>query len=307
MTIPAAVFGEAGRSVGSLLTRTFGARSAALGQSLTADSGDIEDVFFNPAGLARLEHPVVSASFQNGLLDDNIGVVNYGHNTGFGAWYIGASGLDAGNIELNQSDGIRGEVRAQQDIAGTLGLAIGRYSAVSAGAAVKYLRSELAEAATASSLAGDVGLNWQTPLTGFALGAAYQNFGQDLKYEVEDEPLPTQARVGASYLIDLQESARVPEFFKLRYQLLIDGVKPADDDASVNAGLEVRHRIDSSYLPGWASFRGGYISATETVAVGAGFTIWNFVLDYGLNIVNDLDNTHRFTFGYQFAPKPGIR
>ena len=301
---PSVLFAEAGLTAGTLLSRTLDARAAGLGQALTADSGNIDDAFFNPAGLARLEHPEISATYQNGLLDDSIGGITYAHDTGYGSWFAGASALDAGTIDLNQSDGTTGSRHAEQDVSTAFGMAFGRNGPLSTGLSVKYLRSQLADTANANAVAGDAGLYWKTPVPGFRLAAAIQNVGSDLKYEQETDSLPTAERLGASYLLDLEESVRTPDFLKCQYLFLLDGVKTKDDDATFNMGFEIRKRIDSDVTPGWAALRGGYISATKAVAIGIGFDLWNVSLDYAINIINDLDNTHRFTLGYRFGPLP---
>jgi hypothetical protein len=302
LVLPSALFAEAGRTGAILLTRTLDARAAGLGQALTADAGDVGDFHFNPAGMARLDYPVVSATYQNGLLDDSLGVINYAHNTEFGSWFVGASALDAGTIDINQSDGTTFSRHAEQDAAGTLGVAFGRNGPWSVGLSATYFRSELAQTATAASIAGDAGLYWSTPLPGLQLAAAIQNVGSDLKYDQEKESLPTSERVGAAYVLDLQESLRTPDIFKCRYLLLVDGVKTKNDNLTYNAGLEVRKRINSDITPGWACLRGGYIAATKAVAIGVGFNLWNVSLDYALNIVSDINNTHRITLGYHFVP-----
>jgi hypothetical protein len=304
LLVPSALFAEAGRNTAALLTRTLDARSAALGQALTADMGNIDDASFNPAGIAQLENPAVNATYQNGLLDDSVGAINYARDTDRGGWFVGASALDAGMIDLNQSDGTTGSRHAEQDVLGTIGAAFGRHSPVAFGVAAKYLRSQLAETATADAVAGDAGLLWKTPWRGFQLGASYQNLGTDLKYENTKESLPATGRVGASYVLDLEESARTPDILRCRYLFLLDGIKTKNDSSSYNAGLEIRKRIDSDVTPGYAALRGGYIEATKAVALGLGFTLWNISFDYAINIINDVDNTHRFTLGYHFAPKP---
>jgi hypothetical protein len=306
LALPSMLFAEAGRNAGTLLTRTMGARANGLGQAMTADSGDIDDIFFNPAGFARAAYPVISATYQNGLLDDNVGGINYGYATNFGGWFVGASALDAGKIDLNQSDGTRGSLNAERDFSTTLGLALGKHGPFSIGASVKYLRSQLAQTATASSVAGDAGIYWETPVPGLQLAASVQNVGSDLQYEVDKEPLPTAERVGASYLLDLEESLKTPGFLKCRYLLLLDGVKTKNDDAAVNAGLEIRKPIDTPSFPGWGALRGGYVGADNAFAVGVGFNIWNVAFDYAITLINS-DNTQRATLGYRFAPKPHLR
>src|SRR5688572_12530489 len=54
---------DPGKTAGLTLTRTYGARPAALGEAFAAVNGDINSIAFNPAGLASLPEPQLSAIY----------------------------------------------------------------------------------------------------------------------------------------------------------------------------------------------------------------------------------------------------
>src|SRR5262245_34106148 len=69
LAVGSPLYADAGRTAGSLLTRTFGARPAALGEAYAGAHGDINSIVMNPAGLATLPEPTLSAIFSRGFAD----------------------------------------------------------------------------------------------------------------------------------------------------------------------------------------------------------------------------------------------
>ncbi|MCG3204729.1 MAG: hypothetical protein KCHDKBKB_01445 [Elusimicrobia bacterium] len=284
------------------LRRTVSAKASGMGEAYTAIPGDIEAMSFNPAGLAKLPSPTLSSTYFSSFADDRFGTINYAHSVPFGSVFIGGSYFDAGTIELNQSDGTRGSVRAQQDSLGVFGFAYGRTLPLSIGLTGKYLRSELAETASANAYAFDGGLQWKTPLQGFVLGGAVQNVGSDIKYEEKGDPLPQTVRAGASYTVDFGKLAftqRLP----YRVMLAVDGIKVRDEESALHAGLELSHSLDVSGNTGSAALRGGYRSEGRSFDIGIGFVIAQVTMDYSARIISDLDLSHRFSLGYRFSSK----
>lgn len=287
---------------GLTLLRAIGARPAGLGEAFTAVPGDLQGLGFNPAGLAKLSAPSITAAFNRGLDDDSYGHVAYGHSVSFGSIFMGGAYYDAGDIDLDINGVAQGTRKAQQDMVGMAGLSIGRTSPVSFGLNAKFFKSELAEVATASALAVDGGILYQTSLEGLSLGAAVLNVGSDLKYEVESESLPQTARVGAAYDIDFQKFSRIKS---VPYNLLlsVDGVKTKDEDSSVNSGFEIRRDLVIVEQGGYAALRGGYASGPKRGHIGVGFNVGNFLLDYAMGFSKEetLENINRVNIGWIFT------
>ncbi len=296
------VWAAAGLTSGEILRRTLPAKPAGFGEAYVGMSGDIDSIQFNPGAMARLEHPSISTTYQHGFVEDNFGSLEYAHPLPFGSVYMGGSYFDAGTIDINQSDGTQGTRRAEQDMLGVIGVAVGKNFPVSAGINGKFFRSDLAETAQATGSALDAGVHWRTPVYGLGFGAAVQNVGSDLQYENAGDPLPRTFRFGISYVMDLQEM-KVLKTFPYTFHVLVDGVNTKDEQTGVHAGLEVARRLAMFDTEGSAALRGGYRSDAKSGDVGIGFVIGNFSIDYAIHLINDLDPSHRVTLGYRFLPK----
>lgn len=302
---PSAVSAEPGRTAVGILTRSFGARAAGMGEALAADSGELDSIAFNPAGSAYLQETALSATYQRGLADDNFGYLNWAYAASFGSIYAGASYLDGGPIELNLSDGTHDSRRAQQDTVGILGLSYGRNHSWALGLTGKFIRSELAETVSATGFATDAGAFWQTPLPFLSLGAAIQNLGSDIRYDEADDELPTTGRYGIRLLTDQRNNMKWWDVFKNQYGLHVDGVQTKNESASMNVGLEITHGADPDNLLESASLRAGYVGATKAPTVGVGFKARFISIDYGVNFVDSFDVAHRVTMTVHFSgPKP---
>lgn len=298
---PMSVFAETGTNALGILTRSYGARAQALGEALVADSGHLDAIAFNPAGMAKMKEHHTSATFQRGLAEDKIGYLNFGYNVPFGALYAAASFLDAGKIDLNLTNGTQETRRAQEDVVGLVGFALGKNTPISIGVSVKMFRSELAEVASANGVAGDAGISWETPLSFLTLAGAIQNVGSDIKYDNVDDEIPTTTRYGAQLLFDQQDKLHWSDVLRNRYALTVDGVKTVNENATANVGLEIRKDFGPDYFPMHTALRGGYNGATKAPTVGAGFQADAIIIDYGVNFVESFDVAHRITLTYRFG------
>lgn len=290
---------EVGTTGAQTLRRLSAARPLGLGEAYTGVGGDVDALPFNPASLAKINSAMISTVYQSGFADQSIGSINYAHPIPFGALFVGGGYFTAGDIELNQSDGTRGSVRAQQDFVGLAGIALGIDSSLSFGVTGKYLKSELAEVAQANVVAMDAGVHWTTPLMGLGLGAAMQNMGPDIEYERQGDPLPLTYRAGFAYTLDFAKMGLFKQFPYV-FMLTADGVKTKDEEAGVHSGFEIRRDIEMSETTSSAALRGGYRSESQAVDIGVGFMIARVALDYSVGLVSDLDPSHRFSLGYRF-------
>jgi hypothetical protein len=315
LLLTAAAGAETGRTAGGTLNRTYSAAPAALGGAYGAVAGSLDAVFFNPASAAAMPAPEIQATYLSGLDNDSLGGLRYGHSLGFGGLYAGVDYYDAGAIDVNLSDGTQESRRAQQDTVGTLGIAFGRRSPLSIGAAVKAFRLELAEEASASGVAFDAGILWATPLRGLAIGLSGTNAGADVEFEEESDPLPVTGRAALSYTLELSRFRRLQNA-PYEIEFLVDGVAERDEDAAVRTGIELRRTMASVMEKiGSVALRGGYQADPQVITVGLGVRLAGLGLDYAFSSVQDVDNAHRATLSWRFlsradkveagvAPKP---
>jgi hypothetical protein len=295
---PAAAWAATGAPT---LQRPFGARGLGMAQAFTAVPGGLESAGYNPAGLVDAKRPALTTNFTRGLIEDSFGYVGYAHPLKFIVLHAGALYYDAGTIDLNLSNGTRSKVKAAQDYVGMVGAAIPLPLGFSAGGIAKFYRFSLAEAATAKGYAADVGAQWRTPLPGLTLGAAVQNAGPDVKFEVEGDKLPLTSRAGAAYLLDLERMGLVkpPTYAITQFLFTAEVVKTRDADVFAAGGIELVFPFRPT---GRASLRGGYVFNNEErrASFGIGLKEGRFLFDYAFGISRALENTQNFAVGIEF-------
>lgn len=291
---------SAGSSGGITLARPVGARGIGMGESFTAAEGGLDSLGFNPAGVARLERPALQLQYTNGTVDDHFSSLSYAHRVKAAALWAGFSYYDAGSVNLQFASGATERVSAQQDFVGTAGAAVS-FGMLSAGAAAKLYRFSLAEAATATGVAGDFGVQARTPVDGLTFGASARNVGPDVKYEEEGDPLPLEARVGAAYLLDLAklDLVRSMEYSMSQFLFTLDGAKPRDDDPWLGFGVEMRMLFGQT---GSAAVRFGYRvnRPYDAPSLGLGVRERRFTVDYALGIRREVSSVHTVTLGWLF-------
>ena len=166
-----------------------GARDMALGGSSIANSGGVEAIHWNPAGLGRLTHSAEAMFSTMSYLADTR--MNYGAVAAkfgeFGVMGLSIKSLDFGDIPLTTVDdpeGLGGRVFSPTYV--TLGLSYGRSltDAISAGATAKLI-SERIDRVSASGFAFDVGLQYDglVGVSGLQLGIAVKNIGPQISYD----------------------------------------------------------------------------------------------------------------------------
>lgn len=184
-----------------------GARAAALGGAYTAVADDSDAVFYNPAAVAWLPQSA-GLAYQAYVEDVTVGsfsgALGGGRRIAFGA---GLLYLDAGSIDEVVPDPAYGGERGRETgerVGATE--AAGRFAAAfafadgqaSAGAALGFVTSDLAGVGRSAAFA-DLGAQARIG-DRLSLGASLRNLGTGMSSdEMGDAPLPSQARLGATY------------------------------------------------------------------------------------------------------------
>lgn len=315
---PAAVWAEGpGTTAVPVLQIPMFARAAGMGTSFTAVASDASAMFYNPAGLARLNAHELDFSFASGQGETSIQNFAYAGPTpltgvsGNGYTSVGANLLYSqnGTIEVNRLNS-NGSLASSESIsAGSDLILTGGYAERAgmtplelrdasyqidhyAGIGGKFIKSTIVNK-TATTAALDVGYLVHSPEAGWSFGAAVLNVGGKIKYENEKEPLPTAFRGGFAW------QGGVPSVHNVIASLDGDYLTH-EKEWHANLGME--------YF--WVKTYGlrlGYQIHREDAGLTMGFGLrWKgrFLLDYAWGLAKELSNQHRITVSWRFGGVP---
>lgn len=258
-----------------IMSLGMGARALGMGGAHIAVAEDASVIYYNPAGLARIEGINIVSLYTN-----QYGAVGYltlgaaAHNFGGGLLRLNASGIDEtdefgtelGTFGTGETTAIVGYGR---DIVPGLSL----------GGSFKYYGQDLPEN-KGTGFTADVGLLYAVPEMDVKIGAVGRNLFGKIKYDSGTEDA-------------FNRSFGLGVSFKPLDNLLIAG------DALLGSGLDAR--IGAEYLyRGFAIRAGGAFGEQPTLTMGAGFEVANFNIDYAYQYNKVLPDSHRLSLRLQF-------
>ena len=293
------------------------ARQGALADAFTAIDGNSVSMFYNPAGMARLD----------GTADLSLGSVNwiadirqYSVSAAMKAGDIGVFGLsfqyaDYGKIDAtilaNNTQGFLdvGTIKPNAYAVG-LGYARALTDKFSVGGNVKFVRQDLGTGITQANYIGTAGsytgatvvsdsrnaldviafdfcLIYRTGFRSLTLGMAVRNFAREVKYQKESFQLPLTFRIGASMnVFDLAGFDRE----KQSLLVTVDAEHPRDFPEQMKVGLEY-------VFMDVVSARVGYIGPADehSLSYGLGFQYQHFALDYAYTPFGIFNQVSRFS------------
>jgi len=305
----ARVFEKVGTIGGQSLKIGIGARPAAMGEAFVGVSEDPIAVYWNPAGIARLEGQAITLNHATWPADIRISHVAYVFSPGRrlpGKVAISARSMwmDVEPVRTPYRPGGTGEYWDAGEMA--LGVTYARAftDKFAAGVTVNYFKSALADV-VAQTATFDFGTIYNTGVRGFKIGIAIQNIGSDMQYkgtinpeghtvdfEGETVKVPILFRVGSALNLYEREAHRVVTAF--------DFTHPPDNAERASWGLEYGFN-DYFFL------RGGYKFNydTEGLTAGLGIKFPTSVssqsrLDYAYSDMKALGASHRFSVTMSF-------
>jgi len=285
----------AGLTSGTLLKTASSARAAGMAEAFGANTDSIALMAYNPAGLANRNKSEIETMFQNGLVDNQ--TVYLGGGTSLKKGYAGASlfYLDGGEIEVGSLNGSTIQTatkKAQQEYVGTVGYGWPLTKHLGAGASIKVIHSKLVEEFSATALAGDLGLHYQTALPGLQTGVSIQNFGTKLKYESTRESLPLTLRVGAQYGTTLNGNNKLLG--------AVDVLFSKQEKAKVNVGAEFEFISTLSLRAGYHIDAENKSDSISGFTTGLGLKLFQYRFDYAFELSKKFNDQHMFSVGISF-------
>jgi opacity protein-like surface antigen len=312
-----------GTTAASFLKIGQGARATAMGSAFVAVADDPSAIYWNAAGLARLEN--------NGVVFDHTQwFADIGYNFVAGALRIGdfgtigvsfvSSDISEMNVTTVENPNGTGETFSVSDVAFSLAWAINLTDNFSIGFNPKVISQSIWKM-SATAFAVDMGVLYNTPFQGITLGMSISNFGSKMQMqgtssivlvdldeenggnndkipsnlEMDSWDLPLGFKVGVSYQPIISDVHKVI--------LAVEASHPNDNYESVNIGGE--YTFDNIF-----SIRGGYKSlflddSEESFTIGAGLRQnvvgnINIQFNYSYSDFGRLVDVQKFTVGINF-------
>lgn len=288
-----------GTSVANFLKIGVGARPMAMGDAAIATISSAEALYWNPAGLTRIDEEISFAfSTMDWFIDSRNSYVAAAYRLGdAGTFGLDIQYLDYGTIEettVYDQDGT-GRFLSANDMAIGLGYAKKLTDRFSFGVKLKYINETIADV-SGSAYGIDIGAVFLTSFlnNNLRLAASLSNFGTKLKfsgkdlsvtYNVPDNPSNKQIAADLSTIewdIPLLLRFGISNYFVNDENLSVLGAYDVLDSRD----YEVRHNVGAEVgLFKTVYLRGGYKFNYDEIKYTAGIGLdFNNILDYQLKL-----------------------
>lgn len=314
---------KVGTTAAQFLKIGVGARALGMGSAQVGVTGDISAIYWNPAGLSRMNvSSELTFNHANWLAD-----VDYDFAAGMmpigelGTFALSVISLRVPEDIVTTVDNPDGDGRRWDANSLAFGLSYARNltDRFSIGLNMKYVHESIWSEG-ASGFAIDIGTLYLTEIPGLSIGAAISNFGtkmqldgRDLnfnydpnndagtgpnnipsKLETGEFDLPLTFRIGVAW-----DYHPIEEF---RTTVAVDATHPNDNVEYVNTGLEVAWKEIVFARVGYKSLwlRDSEQGLTWGLGVHYGITnVATVKLDYGFADYGRLENVQYFSLGVQ--------
>ena len=300
LLISAAYCSGTGTSSAAVLKIVPGPKPASMGNAFMALSDDVNAIYLNPAGLAKLQATQVLLTHNDYIADMSYNYAAVAFKTKFVNCGVSALILDSGRIPQTIVSGLSytkiGDYNAKDQV---FQLACGvSQKKFDWGVSLKVIQQRIADM-RASTFALDAGAKYfvktESPvMPDIILSAAVYNFGNDMKFETKNEKLPLTYKAGFGF-----------DFKGLKgLTAEVDFSKPNDNDWIYNIGTE----YEIEFSKGSLSLRAGFDSSNDadngfTTGIGLKFNkliLKDVQLDYSFVPYGDLEDSHRMGLSFKF-------
>ncbi|NOX37755.1 MAG: UPF0164 family protein [Calditrichaeota bacterium] len=315
------LFGEitkVGTTAAQFLKIGIGARASAMGESFVAEANDVSALYWNPAGIAFLKTNEVIFVRTNWIADiryDFVGAaIPLGQLGTFGLFYAGLTMNEMKVRTEFEPDGT-GELFTANSLAIGFSFARRMTDRFTFGINGKYIREQIWHE-SASTVAVDVGILYQTTFKNLRLGMSVSNYGGKMQMDGKDlltfvDVYPNVEGNNENIIAKLNtEKFDIPMNFRIgfaydpvkndwqRFTVTLDGVSPNDFKEYLNVGFEYSFR-EMVFLRG--GYKGIGVPDNEVgFSAGAGlykqfFNGFSIRIDYAYTDFGRLENVQRFS------------
>ena len=282
---------KVGTSGAQFLKIGAGARPTAMGEAFTGIADDVNAVYYNPAGLAFLMRPEITAMHTQWFQGLNYEFGAFVYPTDHGSFGFSAATLKADDLEKRNADeSFQGNFETL-DAAYALSYAKNFSPTFSVGLTGRFINQEI-DTVSANTWSGDVGLMKKMTRWPMSFGLAVKHFGQKVEFTEDSDPQPLTI-VGGTGLNLLGD----------KILLGLDIKKPRDNDVQFGVGSEWRQKLFGETR---FALRAGYNTSgtdpdgTTGVSLGGGFGFKQLELDFAWVPFGDLGDTFRYAALFRF-------
>lgn len=280
----------------NFLRTNVGARPSAIAGAFVSINGDINSVYYNPAGISGLNSRVVSASYLNHVLDIQSGIISYGQPVkDIGVVGVGINYMDYGSFDRTNKNGEKLGTFSASSLVLSSSLARELISGLKGGLTLKYIRSVIDDY-SAQAVAFDVGLIYHPNFTeGLDIGIAALHIGQATSAFIDTkEDLPTKLVAGFSKQLahlPLMFNANVYKYVDNDVEFLVGG------EFTLAEGLFLRFGYNSI---GADQQVGGSYDSIAGFSAGLGFSRNDYMIDYSFSSLGQVGGLNRISFSAAF-------
>lgn len=296
----AQIFEKVGTFDGQFLKIGIGARAAAMGGAFVAVADDASALYWNAAGIARIDNDKSQLQFNHAIWPADMKFTQLGYV--FHTKRIpGAIGISLRSLYMDpmvettayQPDPLVGTGNTFDAGYMTAGLTYARSftDKFSAGITANFIHAGLADLSQ-NTYAFDLGTLYDVGTLGMRIGMAITNMGTDVTFIERPARLPSVFRVGTSAMIIQNADQKLMGSFEFSH--------PPDNSERLNVGAEYGFR-------NYVFLRGGYNVNydAEGIAGGIGFRFpVSFAgtadFDYAYTDMKILGAAHRFSLKFAF-------
>lgn len=274
------------------------ARAIAMGEAYSCVSDGSDSIYWNPAGLDKVEKHSLSLMHAVYLQEIFYDFASYAKRFGkIGALGLSIQYLNAGSIDQTDEFGTNVGTFQPSHTALSIGWAmkllefefLEEKNEFSLGVSAKLIQSRIIETAYAGAL--DLGMLW-SPVEKCWLGIAAQNIGPSFKFKNELDHLPLNFKIGSSYQVSNP------------FLLALDVNFPRDNDPNMGFGMEYKKKLSQDFsMAGRTGFNTKTtpdISGLSTISAGLGFNFKNNEIDFAWVPFGDLGHTYRISYAKKF-------